>query len=142
MTLFVLWLRKTSLRKRVNLVNIGITCSIVKKNHLSRQNSILRDIYPNMVVKEPAFGDPNAIHRQNRFKVIFQEYIFCKKKTITGTISAFLMIQLNSLRICLKLIWTLFKIKHTFRLIQKTNLRTCFIFLFSKKVCTCLSLKV
>ena len=55
---------------------------------------------------------------ENDLKDFFSEFLclvagckkfFYRKKTITETISAFLMMQLNSLRIFLKLIWALFE---------------------------------
>ena len=53
MTLFLWRLRKTSLKKRkVNLVNIPITCSTFKgPTYLKKK--VLMYIYPNMTVKEP-----------------------------------------------------------------------------------------
>ena len=39
-----------------------------QKKALSKHLNILRDKYPNMIVKEPECDDPNAVHCWNRFK--------------------------------------------------------------------------
>ena len=39
-----------------------------QKKALPKHLNILREKYPNMIVKEPECGDPNAVHCWNRFK--------------------------------------------------------------------------
>ena len=71
MTLFLWWLKKTSLKKKkVNLVNIPTTCSAFK-GPTRLKKKILMDIYPNMMVKESQFEEATTIYIWNRFKEDF-----------------------------------------------------------------------